>query len=78
METNPTPLQRALAQTSVEVLLVEEKGWFWNTAPCSLAPCSLRGMSGQVLRVKGYYDVMIHKHHCEDVYDILLFFYKHF
>ena len=43
------------------------------------------GMSGQVLRVKGYYDVMIHKHHCEDVFDlidlrvgILLFFYKHF
>ena len=31
-------------------------------------------MSGQVLRVKGYYDVMIRKHHCEDVYDILLFF----
>ena len=28
-------------------------------------------MSGQVLRVKGYYDVMIHKHHCEDVYDLI-------
>ena len=37
-----------------------------------------RDMLGQVLRVKGYYDVMIHRHHCEDVYDILLFFYKHF
>ena len=28
-------------------------------------------MSGQVLRVKGYYEVMIHKHHCEDVYDLI-------
>ena len=28
-------------------------------------------MSGQVLRVKGYYDVMIHKHHSEDVYDLI-------
>ena len=28
-------------------------------------------MFGQVLRVKGYYDVMIHKHHCEDVYDLI-------
>ena len=70
---------------SDKVLVVEEMGWFWDTAPCSLAPCSLRGMSGQVLRVKGYYDVMIHKHHCEDVYDLIdlslwyfAIFYKHF
>ena len=28
-------------------------------------------MFGQVLRVKGYYDVMIHKHHPEDVYDLI-------
>ena len=28
-------------------------------------------MLGQVLRVKGYYDVMIHKHHSEDVYDLI-------
>ena len=28
-------------------------------------------MSGQVMRVKGDYDVMIHKHHCEDVYELL-------
>ena len=60
------------------IMEVEEKGRFWDTDPSSLDPSSLRGMSGQVLRVKGYYDVMIHKHHCEDVYDILLFFYKHF
>ena len=64
---------------------VEEKGGFWATDPSTSDPSTLRGMSGQVLRVKGYYDVMIHKHHCEDVYDlidlrvgILLFFYKHF
>ena len=44
---------------------------FWDTDPCSLDPCSLRGMSGQVLRVKGYYDVMTHIHHCEDVYDLI-------
>ena len=30
-------------------------------------------MLGQVLRVEGYYDVMIHKHHSEDVYDLLDF-----
>ena len=28
-------------------------------------------MVGQVLRVKGYYDVMIHKNHSEDVYDLI-------
>ena len=28
-------------------------------------------MFGQVLRVKGYYEVMIHKHHSEDVYDLI-------
>ena len=28
-------------------------------------------MLGQVLRVKGYYDVMIHKHHSEGVYDLI-------
>ena len=61
-----------------ETIKVEESGGFWLTDPSSLDPSSLRDMSGQVLRVKGYYDVMIHKHHCEDVYDILLFFYKHF
>ena len=22
-------------------------------------------------RVKGYYDIMINKHHCEDVYDLI-------
>ena len=30
-------------------------------------------MFGQVLRVKGYYDEMIHKHHSEDVYDLIDF-----
>ena len=28
-------------------------------------------MIGQVLRVKGYYDVMIHKHHSEVVYELI-------
>ena len=33
-------------------------------------------MLGQVLRVKGYYDVMIrHKHHSEDVYDLIDLWY---
>ena len=50
---------------------VEEKGEFWDTDPSTLDPSTLRGMSGQVLRVKGYYEVMIHKHHCEDVYDLI-------
>ena len=44
---------------------------FWNTDPSTLDPSTLRGMSGQVLRMKGYYDVMIHKHHCEDVYYLI-------
>ena len=30
-------------------------------------------MLGQVLRVKGYYDVMIHKHYSEDDYDLIDF-----
>ena len=50
---------------------VEEKGMFWATDPSTSDPSTLRGMSGQVLRVKGYYDVMIHKNHCEDVYDLI-------
>ena len=43
-------------------------------APSILAPSTFqyeRDMFGQVLRVKGYYDVMIHKHHSEDVYDLI-------
>ena len=43
-------------------------------APSTLAPSTLqyeRDMFGQVLRVKGYYDVMIHKHHSEDVYGLV-------
>ena len=28
-------------------------------------------MLGQVLRVKGYYDVMIQKNHAEDVYGLI-------
>ena len=31
-------------------------------------------MLGQVLRVKGYYDAMIHKNHSEDGYDLIYFF----
>ena len=45
-------------------------------APSTLAPSTLqyeRGVLGQVLRVKGYYDVMIYKHHSEDVYYLIDF-----
>ena len=48
---------------------------FWDTDPSTLDPFTLRCMSGQVLRVKGYYDVMTHKHHCEDVYDLIDLWY---
>ena len=54
---------------------VEESGQFWHTDPSTLDPSTLRGMSGQVLRVKEYYEVMIHKHHCEDVYDLIDLWY---
>ena len=51
-----------------------KSGMFSDNAPSASAPSTLqceRGMLGQVLRVKGYYDVMIHKHHSEDVYDLI-------
>ena len=64
-----------ILQSLLSDIIVEEKGWFWLTDPSTLDPSTLRGMSGQVLRVKGYYDVMIHKHHCEDVYDLIDLWY---
>ena len=48
-------------------------GFGTRLPPPPLPPlCNIRGgMSGQVLRVKWYYDVIIHKYHCEDVYDLI-------
>ena len=45
-------------------------------APSTSAPSTLhyeKGMLGKVSRVKGYYDVMIHKYYSEDVYDLIEF-----
>ena len=39
----------------------------WLPPPCDI----IWSMLGQELRVKEYYDVMIHKHHSEDVYGLI-------
>ena len=52
---------------------------FWDNGTLlfgTLLPVILEGgMFGQVLRVEGYYDVMIHKHHSEVVYDLIDLWY---
>ena len=57
-----------------QIVVVEKSGGSAPRLPPPRLPplCNIRGgMSGQVLRLKGYYEVMIHKHHCEDVYDLI-------